>query len=170
MEKWLSISQLSEVVETPETTVRRYLNKFSKYFRHEQIGRGKKYHPEAIEILNRIALLYNEDYETTEIEDLLSKEFAFTVDDEPGSEHEDSKNKTTTQPPMENMEKQFEEFKNQQEQFNRQLLQRLDEQQSYIQNSIEERDKKLMDGLREVQETKKLLASTKQKRWWEFWK
>jgi len=52
----------------------------------------------------------------------------------------------------------------QQEQFNKELLKRLDEQQRYIEERLSKRDEALMQSLREVQETKKLIASAEEKR------
>jgi len=162
MEKWLSVSQINDETSIPETTIRRYLNSFSEYFRAEKIGRGMKYHPDSVAILKRIYSLYNEDYETPEIQKLLDMEFAITV--------EEQKDETTIQPPSVILEREFEEFKQQQQEFNKQLLKQLQEQQKYIKNSIESRDQKLMQALNEIQETKKQIAMTEEKRWWEFWK
>lgn len=44
-----------------------------------------------------------------------------------------------------------------QEEFNRELVQRLDQQQKYIDERLEKRDQKLMESLRENQEVKKTL-------------
>ncbi|MFP7474645.1 DUF3967 domain-containing protein [Niallia taxi] len=44
-----------------------------------------------------------------------------------------------------------------QEEFNRELVQRLDKQQKYIDDRLEQRDQKLMESLRENQEVKKAL-------------
>ncbi len=62
MDSWLSVSQLSEMTEIPETTVRRYTHKFQDFFRYEKRGRGKKFHPDSIKVIQRIASLYEEDY------------------------------------------------------------------------------------------------------------
>src|SRR5699024_6476732 len=75
-------NQLSKTLEIPETTTRRYLNTFDEYFRWEQIGRGKKYDPDSVEILQRIAMLYSADRETFEIKKILADEYAFTIDEE----------------------------------------------------------------------------------------
>lgn len=163
MEKWHSVSQLNNETGVPETTIRRYLNNFSEYFRAERIGRGMKYHPDSVAILKRIYSLYNDDYETPEIQRLLDMEFAINVEDQEETE-------TTTQPPVVSLEREFEEFKQQQQEFNKQLLKQLQEQQNYINNSIESRDQKLMQALNEIRETKKQIATTEEKRWWEFWK
>lgn len=54
------------------------------------------------------------------------------------------------------------EFMKRQEDFNKKLIERMDQ-----------RDKNLMAAIRELQETKKELATTAQehkKKWWQFWK
>ncbi|MEQ6378625.1 MerR family transcriptional regulator [Bacillaceae bacterium S4-13-56] len=167
MDKWLSVTELSDSVKVPESTVRRYLHKFERFFRYEQRGRGKKYHPESIVILKRITSLYDEGYESAEIKEVLSQKFAFTV----GEIHEDLP--STTQPPHQNIEKQLvqlESFRQEQRQFNEELKQIIQVQQEYIANSLEERDRKMMAAMNELFETKKQLASTKKKKWWELWK
>ncbi|WP_129731441.1 DUF3967 domain-containing protein [Ectobacillus funiculus] len=64
----------------------------------------------------------------------------------------------------------LEEHNKRQEAFNQELLHQLQKQQQYIQESLERRDKTLMETVREIQETKLLTAATQQKRWWQFWK
>mgnify|MGYP001062716822 CR=1 FL=1 len=49
-----------------------------------------------------------------------------------------------------------------QEQFNKELIKRLEEQNKYIANSMEKRDQQLMLAMREVQETKKLIAASEE--------
>ncbi|MGE7907415.1 DUF3967 domain-containing protein [Peribacillus sp. NPDC094092] len=39
-----------------------------------------------------------------------------------------------------------------------------------VENKLEERDPKLIESIRELQETKKEIAATQQKKWWRFWK
>jgi len=66
------------------------------------------------------------------------------------------------------------EFKKQQSQFNEELIKQLQKQQEFIQNGLAERDKKLVEALRETQQTQKLIAAAQEekqkKKWWEFWK
>ncbi|KZZ82527.1 DUF3967 domain-containing protein [Bacillus sp. SJS] len=50
----------------------------------------------------------------------------------------------------------------QQKDFNQALVKRLDEQQSYIEDSLKKRDELLMKSIRESQETKKLIATAKE--------
>lgn len=68
----------------------------------------------------------------------------------------------------------FKDFKENQENFNKELLNQLQKQQEYISDKLEERDQKLMLTLKETMETKRQLAITSaevsKKRWWKFWK
>lgn len=64
---------------------------------------------------------------------------------------------------MSHIEKQ-EQYIEKQEQFNQELLKRLDEQQQYIETSLKSRDETLMQSLREMQETRKLLAASEEER------
>ncbi|APH07205.1 DUF3967 domain-containing protein [Bacillus weihaiensis] len=59
---------------------------------------------------------------------------------------------------------QQEERQKQQEEFNKALLNKLDEQQKYIEERLNKRDDALMQSLREVQETRKLIAAAEEKR------
>ena len=67
---------------------------------------------------------------------------------------------------------EFETFKNNQMQFNRKLLERLEKQQNYIKDSIDKRDRKLMLAIKKSMETKRQLAAEEEKRksWWKFWR
>lgn len=62
---------------------------------------------------------------------------------------------------MQYVKKQDERIEKQ-EHFNRELIKRLDEQNKYIVGSLEKRDQQLMLAMREVQETKKLIAANEE--------
>lgn len=66
--------------------------------------------------------------------------------------------------------KEFEEFKNQQMEFNKKLLEQLEKQEDYIKNSINERDLKLIAAIKESIETRKQIAEERRKSWWQFWR
>ena len=162
MDKWLSVSQLSKKTSIPETTLRRYVRDFSEYFRIEKIGRGIKCHPDSIIVLKKIYSLYNENYETLEIKNILGQDFPINVEDP--DDPKDSNSLLSV-----SLGKELSEFKKEQQEFNKQLLEQLQKQQNYIEKSIKARDKKLMDTLNEIRETKKLEVENR-KKWWEFWK
>lgn len=148
MDEWLSVTYISRLLEIPETTTRRYLTNFEEYFRSEKIGRGRKYHPDTIDILRRIANLYDTDRETKEIKTILANELAFSL--------EDAEQESTIQPPPYDISGKFDEFQESQKNFNRKLLEQLELQQRYIEELIEGRD----NAIYEV----KRLASPEEKR------
>ncbi|MGN7313546.1 MerR family transcriptional regulator [Alkalicoccobacillus gibsonii] len=161
MDKMLAVSELSTITKIPESTVRRYLNKFHTYFKYDSRGKGKKYHAESVEILNQIAGLYGEGYQANEIETILAEQFPITITDSPDA--------TTLPPPHKPLEKQFEEFKEQQNEFNQELLAKLDRQQRFIKQLLQEkRDQDLLENEKETAASSD--SHTAPKKWWEFWK
>jgi len=68
--------------------------------------------------------------------------------------------------PIQEKENQLMEFMQNQQEFNREVLDKL-ETQEQRQN---ERDQNLIRVLNELQESKKQIAAKNQKRWWQFWK
>lgn len=62
------------------------------------------------------------------------------------------------------------DFMKRQEDFNRELLKRLDRQEQYIENNLKKRDEQLLTSIREIQETKLLVAANQRGKWWQFWK
>jgi DNA-binding transcriptional MerR regulator len=74
-------------------------------------------------------------------------------------------NSTNSVPALRDSNELIEKLMNhieQQEVFNQQLLKRLDEQQKYIEERLNQRDSMLMDSLRQSQETKQLLLEVKE--------
>lgn len=135
MEEWFSIANLSKVLDVPETSVRRYLNNFEEFFTYEQIGRGKKYHPSSIEILQRIVTLFRADRETNEIKNILSNEYAFSVINE-----EDA---PVVPPAPYDISKKLDDFKSNQEKFNHELIESMAQQQRYIKELVASRENAL---------------------------
>ena len=64
----------------------------------------------------------------------------------------------------------IEKFMEQQQSFNQELIKRLDKQQEYIDNRLQERDKNLMNAMDHLLEQKQHAATKEKKRWWQFWK
>lgn len=66
------------------------------------------------------------------------------------------------------------DFSTEREKLKQELLQEIKQEllgtEQRILERLEERDQLLMQHFREVQETKRLVAATQQKKWWEFWR
>lgn len=59
---------------------------------------------------------------------------------------------------------------NQQQEFNAGLLQKLQKQQDYIDQKLEQRDRLLMQSIKELMEARQQVAAANTKKWWNFWK
>lgn len=85
---------------------------------------------------------------------------------------------STSDPSYDRLLSHFEEFKNQQMEFNKSLMEQLAKQEDYIKNSINERDRKLLAAIKESMETRKQIGAIadevkknkEKQQWWRFWK
>lgn len=82
MEEWLDVMQLAKQTNLPDTTVRRYLQKFNQFFTYKGGKRSRRYESSAIRVLLRIKALYAEGFETAEVAKTLNNEFPVVIDGE----------------------------------------------------------------------------------------
>lgn len=171
---------MAAMVKVQESTIRKYCNMLEKsgyqfvrndfnhrVFRNEDVIAFRrlieiKKHPDMTltQACNSVVAWVKERHTDTEIS---SSDLHDTLNNEADLRHEERYN---------DLLKEFQEFKEQQDHFNKELLLQLKNQHEYIEKSLEKRDQSLMQSLRETQETKNLIASTleSKKKWWEFWK
>lgn len=64
---------------------------------------------------------------------------------------------------------EFKMFQEQQMNFNKELIQEIRNQQEYIEQRLEQRDRLLIQSLRETLKVRKEIV-TAEKKWWQFWK
>ena len=64
---------------------------------------------------------------------------------------------------------EFKTFQEQQMNFNKELIQEIRNQQEYIEQRLEQRDRLLIQSLRETLKVRKEIV-TAEKKWWQFWK
>ena len=64
---------------------------------------------------------------------------------------------------------EFKMFQEQQMNFHKELIQEIRNQQEYIEQRLEQRDRLLIQSLRETLEVRKEIVTAK-KKWWQFWK
>ncbi|WGE04207.1 DUF3967 domain-containing protein (plasmid) [Bacillus subtilis] len=154
---------VSKVLGVQESTLRKYCALMQKHgyeFHKNSVGH-RVFYEKDIETLRKIVELKNSGSVT------LSESVKSILD----SDIDDvSVVKVASDIAYKNLLEEFSSFKQEQQHFNAELLKQLQSQQDYIKNSIEERDKKLMLALKESQEVKRGIATTKAKNWWEFWK
>nr|WP_255257065.1 DUF3967 domain-containing protein [Bacillus toyonensis] len=164
--------------------IKRNCQTYDSFLKFQQ-GEKNKYliHRECIPVFQFIAKMKNKrNLQTKQIIELLSKErFPEYIDIEPIQTTEQQTEQTrvgqgviaiqeldriVTERVSEQLKKHEESLK---EWLIEQQKQQQDFQKAVIQR-MDERDQNLMTMIRETQETKKLIAATQQKKWWQFWK
>lgn len=173
MKEWLTIAELAERTKVPEPSVRRYLKAFGDFFNHKGGSRGKRYEDTAVKVLIRIKQLFEDGYQTDAIDGFLRKEFPMIISDDNMTDSE-NKAATPTLATVEDMEEikqalaEQREFNKQQQEFNKVLIQKLSEQESYIKESLQKRDQKLIEsmrqGLKEQQAVSEMIAASVQEK------
>ena len=169
--KYYRISEISEVIAVNQNTLRRWLLQYKKFIATKKDGKIKLVNEDSISTLEKIKGYYAESKTESEIFNLLNddaeviREGEFEANEEP-----------TRKNPNELMNERMNE-----------LHKKLDlvlEQNSELKEEVQElkqitnnRDAVLMNLIREMQETKKQIASAIEpplleikKPWWMFWK
>lgn len=154
---------VSNILGVQSSTIRKYCTLMQKYgyeFNKNSVGHRVFYSKDIVLIKKIVELKNSSSLTLTDaVQTILNSDIADITDIE-----------SIANPSYEKLLKQFEEFKNQQMEFNKTLLQQLEKQQEYIKNSINERDLKLLAAIKDSMETRKQIAESKRKLWWQFWK
>jgi DNA-binding transcriptional MerR regulator len=180
--KWLTINDLSKKIGIPHQTIRRYINQHSHHITMKKHHRSYLVDVDCIPVFLKIRELYGEGKSGDEIEEALAKmgvPMTITVrenDEKPVSidvgEVFSHFNET-----VRDIKKELEE----QAQLNAKLLdivneqhEKLDKLERYIEDKLNERDIKLLEAIRGMQETHKQIAVSNEqlkekKKWWRFW-
>lgn len=156
---------VSKMLGVQESTLRKYCALMQKHqyeFNKNSVGH-RIFYPRDVEIIKGIVTLKNLGSLTLNeaVKAILDSDIDDITDTAP-----------IRNPDYSKLLEEFEAFKKTQMQFNQKLLERLEKQQSYIENSIDERDKKLMLAIKESMETRRQIAAEEEKKksWWKFWR
>ena len=163
MELMYDTEMVSKVLGVQSSTIRKYCALMQKYgyeFNKNSVGHRVFYKKDILIIKEIVELKNSGSLTLTDaVQTILNLDIADITDIE-------------SMPSLsyEKILKEFEEFKNQQMEFNKKLLEQLEKQEDYIKNSINERDLKLIAAIKESIETRKQIAEEKRKSWWQFWR
>lgn len=158
MREFLNINELAQKTNIADTTIRRYIQKFPDFFTYKGGSRSRRYEDTAINVLVRIKNLYDGGYETELVDSKLREEFAVIVN---GDRVGETTEKAAT--PTLATGEDIVEIKLalvEQMEFNKLLLERLEQQQRYIDSRLEDRDRKLLESIRNLQEEKQARLET----------
>jgi len=163
MELMYDTEMVGNILGVQNSTLRKYCALMQKYgyeFNKNSVGH-RVFYTKDISIIKEIVELKNSSSLT--LTDAVRTILNSDIDDITDIESMPSLS-------YEKLLKEFEEFKNQQMDFNKKLLEQLEKQEDHIKNSINERDIKLMAAIKESLETRKQIAEEKRKSWWRFWR
>lgn len=183
----LTISQIAKELQIPESTARYYRDRFINYIPFVGKGRAKKYRPETVEILRFIAEGFNRNLTAMEIEDGLSRMVARNVEVEEetattiaaaqqqwedrgipiqvevGEKFQQMMNQFTLA--MEVIADQKQEIAELRKTVG-ELQDKQKEQEKQIESKLKLSDEKLIEVIKEIQETKEQIETTKSSSWW----
>lgn len=158
MQEWITINELSDKTGIADSTIRRYVAKFSDFFVVKGGARSKRYEETAIKILIRIKELYEKGLETEQVYKNLEKDFPLVLDGDAPEEQ------TTLLPALATSDdiSEIKEMLKAQQEFSNRLLDRLSKQEEYIKDSIDRRDRELMQALKDSMSERRLLLENKE--------
>lgn len=165
------------MIDTPVPTVRRYIQKHQAFLDTKREGKKILLHPDSVEILKKIRKWYMIDNMIdTEIDKKLKTDgYKLFINVE--SINHQSINQELDSSSLDFLKAMFKEQRAINEQLmesNKLLVKEIEEiKQGYKESETkrEQRDLALMETLRSIQETKKLVAASEEKKkWWQFWK
>jgi DNA-dependent RNA polymerase auxiliary subunit epsilon len=153
MTKYLSIAELAEQADIPNSTCRRYLTAFEAFFIVKGGARLKKYESGAVDVLRRVKQLYAEGQDTNEIHNVLLNEFPLVIDGDKQEEQEKTSGLATSEDAVA-IRKELEEIKA----FNVRLVQEMENQRLFYEKKFAElkHDRELLDSLKNGMEQRKL--------------
>ncbi|WP_254610189.1 MULTISPECIES: DUF3967 domain-containing protein [unclassified Bacillus (in: firmicutes)] len=183
-QEWISVNDLAKKVDVSENTLKRYIRRHEQFLTVKQGNRSKYFiHSDSVKIIKQIKKLYNDNMNEEEVNKKLQTSgvpLIITVSTDNNGVEPLSMNILDTMNALyerlgqleqinKNQSEQLEELKELVKQQAKQQKQQQDFQKAVIQR-MDERDQNLMAMIRKNQETKKLIATTQQKKWWQFWK
>jgi DNA-binding transcriptional MerR regulator len=166
----LTVKEVSAIIQETPHVVRNWLKELKPYIPLQKNESGYNvFNEEALERLKLIKQLHRQqNYSIKQIEHYLSTD---------GISFKPVPNKGTEEKLAEEINglreeiKMLREYAEEQREFNKTLVTKLQQQQEYIENKLEDRDQHLVQLMRDTLETKKEIAlAEEKKKKWQFWK
>jgi DNA-binding transcriptional MerR regulator len=156
-DKWFSVMDIEKKTGIPDATIRRYIRNHGYHLQIKKRGKSYLIANESLTTIKTIRSLYDKGKQLEDIEETLRKmNMPVTV-----TVTENEKEMTVS---SSEVLIQLQKDMNEQKKFNQSLLETLQKQQEYINTRLEERDRILLESIRELQETKKQIASSEEEK------
>ncbi|MGH0944838.1 DUF3967 domain-containing protein [Bacillus mycoides] len=178
--KTYSLADIARILKKPRTTIQAWRDQFKPYLPTVPGTKGRtlRYQRESLELFKLIANMKDAQEPPDVIENVLKGTVNYIVIDEETTQG-DIMNKPILQMMYENMTEVAVHLQNQEalniqliqhmkelEETNKTLFTKIEEQQKVIDSKISSKDQQLLELIREVQETKKIIASSQQEKSW----
>ncbi|WLR44499.1 DUF3967 domain-containing protein (plasmid) [Bacillus carboniphilus] len=156
-------SDVSALLKIKESTLRKYcimLEKVGYEFHKNELGHRGFFNNDVVTLRKLISLKNHPDMTLERACDAVM----VWIKEEKVTEHDISETVVQDQHDerYNKLLEEFQQFKDQQFEFNKQLISKLEKQNEYINNRLEERDRKLMQEIRENLETRKMIAAAEE--------
>jgi len=170
MKKWLTINELAEKTGVPHQTIRRYISNHSHHLLMKKEHKSYFIAEESIDTVLRIRELYAEGKNIKEVDNTLANmgiPMNITVEDDEKQvsinmgealiqlQKDMDEQKKFNEKLLETIQAQNENMSKQQEYMNK--------QQEYISHTLEKRDQRLIEVLKEGMEARKQIAASEEK-------
>ncbi|PEF33714.1 DUF3967 domain-containing protein [Bacillus wiedmannii] len=178
--KTYSLADIARILQKPRTTIQAWRDQFKPYLATVPGTKGRtlRYQRESLELFKLIANMKDAQEPPDVIENVLKGTVNYIVIDEEATQDE-LMDKPILQMMYENMKEVAVHLQNQEalniqliqqmeevEATNKILLTKIEDQQKVFNSKISSKDQQLLELIREVQETKKLIASSQQEKSW----
>lgn len=175
-----SSSNVATLLNIQESTLRKYcilLEKAGYHFHKNEFGHRGFYDKDVITLRKMIDIKKHPDMTVEQACNAVMvwvKQGRETKADTPDLSENKRYNERDS---LEELKKEFQDYKMQQEEFQKELINQLNNQTQYIKNLLEDRDKRLLQSIRETQEAQKQIASAEEqkeepkekRKWYQFW-
>ncbi|MBS4218710.1 DUF3967 domain-containing protein [Bacillus sp. FJAT-49711] len=152
-DKWLYVTDVEKQTGIPSATIRRYIRNHGHHLQLKKRGKIYLVASESLSFIKNIRDLYDQGKRLEDIEDALrSMNIPMT--------HDEREMTVNASEVLVQLQKDMEE----QKKFNQSLLETIQKQQEYINTKLEERDQKLLQSIREIQEAKREIAVSHEKK------
>ncbi|WP_100618275.1 DUF3967 domain-containing protein [Bacillus cereus] len=177
--KTYSLADMARILGRPRTTLQAWRDQFKPYLPTVAGTKGRtlRYEQEAVELFKLIADMKDLQEPPEVIEQILKQNIDYIVVE--GLDEDDGITKPIIQTIYEGMENFVVHFEEQKamnmellirvdnlEKANQMLLNKADEHQKTIETKINKRDQQLLEVIREIQDTKKLIAANQKEKSW----
>lgn len=169
--EWYSVMDMAEKTGIPHQTLRRYMTSHSHLLKMKKQHKAYQIHEECIDTFNKMRELYSDGKTQEQVDSVLASTGITVTIDMPNENGEQvSVNVASV---LVNIQDKMNEQENHIKELTesiRMQSKQIDQQQQYIKESLEMRDRLLMESLKESQETRKQIAvAEEEKKKGGFW-